>query len=218
MLALPALIYFVSFAASSVCAILLVRSYFRSRTRLLLWSAACFVFLALNSAVVILDFLIFVRLDLGLFRVGTSLAGVLALLYGFIGRWTDAKCRNLHVRHGDHGLFCRRTVFFRFWSRTRERLFLIFGISFWLLATNQLFTNVGGQPSEEAAYAYVLRIIGYGADRRHRRQRPGGAGSQGRDRPRARRGRDACSSKFSARELVGRRPSGSAPPPASNEL
>jgi hypothetical protein len=84
MLALPALIYLVSFAASSVCATLLVRSYLRNRTRLLLWSAACFVLLALNSAVVILDFLVFVNVDLGLVRVGTSLAGVLALLYGFI--------------------------------------------------------------------------------------------------------------------------------------
>ncbi len=82
--ALPALIYFVSFAASSVCAGLLVRSYLRNRTPLLLWSAACFVFLALNSILVILDFLVFVDLDLGVIRLGLTLAGVLALLYGFI--------------------------------------------------------------------------------------------------------------------------------------
>jgi hypothetical protein len=82
--ALPAVIYFVSFAASSVCAGLLVRSYLRNRTRLLLWSAACFIFLALNSITVILDFLVFLNIDLGLIRVGLSLAGVLALIYGFI--------------------------------------------------------------------------------------------------------------------------------------
>lgn len=84
MFAWPALIYFISFATSAVCAGLLVRSYLRTRARLLLWSSACFVFLALNSITVIVDFIVFPALDLGVLRLGTSLAGVLALLYGFI--------------------------------------------------------------------------------------------------------------------------------------
>lgn len=84
MFAWPALIYSVSFATSAVCAGLLVRSYLRTRARLLLWSSACFVFLALNSITVIVDFIVFPALDLGVLRLGTSLAGVLALLYGFI--------------------------------------------------------------------------------------------------------------------------------------
>jgi len=84
MVAWPALIFFVSLVTSVICAGLLVRSYLRTRARLLLWSSACFVFLALNSITVIADFLVFPAVDLGLIRVGTSLAGVLALLYGFI--------------------------------------------------------------------------------------------------------------------------------------
>lgn len=84
MFAWPALIYFVSFATSAVCAGLLVRSYLRTRARLLLWSSACFVLLALNSITVIVDFIVFPAIDLGVLRLGTSLAGVLALLYGFI--------------------------------------------------------------------------------------------------------------------------------------
>jgi len=84
MVAWPALIFFVSFVTSVICAGLLVRSYLRTRARLLLWSSACFVFLALNSITVIADFLVFPAVDLGLIRLGTSLAGVLALLYGFI--------------------------------------------------------------------------------------------------------------------------------------
>ena len=84
MLSVAALIYFVSFAASSVCAVLLVRSYIRNRTKLLLWSAACFVFLALNSIIVVFDFVLLPDVDLGLLRLGTSLIGVAALLYGFI--------------------------------------------------------------------------------------------------------------------------------------
>ncbi len=84
MLSLSSFIYFLSFVASSVCAGLLVRSYMRNRTRLLLWSAACFVFLALNSLTVIIDFVLFPSVDLGIIRQATSLAGVAALLYGFI--------------------------------------------------------------------------------------------------------------------------------------
>jgi hypothetical protein len=81
---LPSLIYFTSFVASCVCAALLVRSYWRTRSRLLLWSAACFVFLALNSLTVLADFVLFPNVDLAIVRAATLLAGISALLYGFI--------------------------------------------------------------------------------------------------------------------------------------
>lgn len=84
-LSLAAVIYFVSFVASAVCATLLIRSYIRHRTRLLLWSGICFIFFALNSLSVILDFVLLPpEIDLGLVRVLTMLAGVAALLYAFI--------------------------------------------------------------------------------------------------------------------------------------
>ncbi len=84
-LSLAALIYFVQFVASSVCATLLMRSYIRNRTRLLLWSGICFIFFALNSLSVIFDFVLLPPdIDLGLVRVGTLLIGVAALLYAFI--------------------------------------------------------------------------------------------------------------------------------------
>ncbi len=84
MLALSTSVYLVSFAASSVCAWLLVRNYLRSRTALLLWSAACFVCLAVNNLLVIVDFVIFPEIDFGLAREMAALIGVSALLYGFI--------------------------------------------------------------------------------------------------------------------------------------
>ncbi len=59
------------------------------------------------------------------------------------------------------GFFVAGLFFFRFWSRTGERLFVIFGIAFWLLAVNQIFSNASNHPSEELAYVYVLRIIAY---------------------------------------------------------
>ena len=84
MLALPTIVYTVSFLASSTCAWLLVRNYLRSRTPLLLWSAACFVCLAVNNLLVIVDFVIFPEIDFGLARQAAALIGISALLYGFI--------------------------------------------------------------------------------------------------------------------------------------
>lgn len=77
-------VYILCLVASAVCAVLLVRSYFNSRNRLLLWSAVCFVCLALNNLAVVLDIVYLADADLALVRIIPSLAGVTALLYGFI--------------------------------------------------------------------------------------------------------------------------------------
>lgn len=81
----PLIIYPLCLATSVICAFLLSRSYARNRVRLLLWSAACFVFLALNNLAVVLDILVFpTSVDLTEVRALMSLAGVLTLLFGFI--------------------------------------------------------------------------------------------------------------------------------------
>jgi hypothetical protein len=78
-------IYLLCLLSSTVCAILLVRNYARTRTALLLWSAGCFVFLALNNLAMVIDLLVFpTALDLSELRIALSLIGVSALLYGFI--------------------------------------------------------------------------------------------------------------------------------------
>jgi hypothetical protein len=78
-------VYLLCMATSVVCLILLARSYARSRTRLLLWSALCFVFLALNNLLLFVDVVVFpVEVDLQPYRQLTSLIGVGVLLYGFI--------------------------------------------------------------------------------------------------------------------------------------
>lgn len=51
--------------------------------------------------------------------------------------------------------------FLRFWRRTRDSLFLAFAFAFWLFGTNQLLVSVLGARSEEATFAYVLRVLGY---------------------------------------------------------
>ena len=79
-----ALVYLLCFATSSACAYLLGRHYRTSRARLLLWSSACFSFLALNNLLLVVDLLILPGSDLRLARLLLALGGVAVLLFGFI--------------------------------------------------------------------------------------------------------------------------------------
>lgn len=79
-----AIVYLLCVATSVLCAYLLARAYRASRTRLLIWSAACFALLALNNFVVAVDILLLPTIDLTVVRLITSLAAVGVLLYGFI--------------------------------------------------------------------------------------------------------------------------------------
>ena len=80
----PTAVYLLCFLTSAACALLLARSYWRTGTRLLLWSAVCFLFLAGNNLMVILDLLLLPGWDLRLARMLLSLAAVGVLLFGFI--------------------------------------------------------------------------------------------------------------------------------------
>ena len=81
---MAALVYLLCFATSALCAWLLVRSYLRNRSALLLWSAACFVLLALNNFFVVLDLVMLPQFDLALVRHAFLLVAIATLLYGFI--------------------------------------------------------------------------------------------------------------------------------------
>jgi hypothetical protein len=82
--ALTTTVYALCFATSAVCGGLLVRSFLRNRTRLLLWSAACFVLLAVNNLLVVIDLVFLPTVDLSPLRVAASLAAVSTLLFGFV--------------------------------------------------------------------------------------------------------------------------------------
>lgn len=79
-----AAVYFLCFGTSAVCAGLLVSSYRRNSAPLLLYSAICFVMLALNNLFVVLDILVLPSINLLPLRRLTSLAAVSVLLFGFI--------------------------------------------------------------------------------------------------------------------------------------
>ncbi|MBW8744619.1 MAG: hypothetical protein JF628_09790 [Sphingomonas sp.] len=80
----PAAVYTLCFVTSGLCTYLLVRSYIATRAQLLFWSAICFLFLAANSLLVVLDILVLPDVDFGLWRPALALAAVTILLFGFI--------------------------------------------------------------------------------------------------------------------------------------
>lgn len=82
--AFPTAVYLLCFATSSACAFLLARSYARTGARLLLWSALCFVLLAGNNLMVVVDLLVLPEVNLTVFRLAFSVAALAVLLFGFI--------------------------------------------------------------------------------------------------------------------------------------
>lgn len=51
--------------------------------------------------------------------------------------------------------------FLRFWRRTRDNLFFIFCVAFWLLALNQAILAFGNIPVEESSWVYLLRLAAF---------------------------------------------------------
>jgi hypothetical protein len=80
----PAAVYLLCFVTSSACALLLWRNFARTSAKLLLWSGWCFLFLAANNLVVVLDLLVIREVDFSIVRLLLSLAAVSILLFGFI--------------------------------------------------------------------------------------------------------------------------------------
>lgn len=78
------IVYLLCALASLVTAALLVRSYLRVRSDLLLWSSICFVGLAVNNVLLFVDLVAVATIDLSLARALTGLVSVLALLFGLI--------------------------------------------------------------------------------------------------------------------------------------
>ena len=86
----PGVVYLLCFLTSATCAWLLMRSYLRARSAMLFWSGLCFVLLAINNLIVILDMLVVHDIDLGLYRLVASLAAVCVLIFGFVWQGDEA--------------------------------------------------------------------------------------------------------------------------------
>jgi len=78
-------VFFACVVASVACMWLLLRGWRRTGTRLLLWSALCFVGLAINNLLVFIDLVILPHaVNLHPWRQVSSLAAVSVLIWGFI--------------------------------------------------------------------------------------------------------------------------------------
>ena len=83
--ALSGLVYLLCFLASALCAGLMARQYRMAPSPILLWSAACFVLLALSNLAVVVDQVIFPEdTSLRPVRQLLTLAAISVLLFGFI--------------------------------------------------------------------------------------------------------------------------------------
>lgn len=77
-------IYTLCALTSLTCAFLLLRTYWRTRFRLLLWSGMCFVALTGNNILLVLDRVVFPHIDFSTGRLGLALVAVLLLVTGLI--------------------------------------------------------------------------------------------------------------------------------------
>ncbi|HYW09734.1 MAG TPA: DUF5985 family protein [Longimicrobium sp.] len=78
------LVYVLCALTSIACAVLLLRGYFATRARLLLWSGLCFAGLALNNILLVIDLRMVPTVDLSVWRSVPALAGVALLMYGLV--------------------------------------------------------------------------------------------------------------------------------------
>ena len=75
-------VYALCAITSAGCAVLLLRSYMNSGTRLLLWSSICFVCLAVNNVLLFTDLVVVPTVDLSAWRTVTSVLAIALLVFG----------------------------------------------------------------------------------------------------------------------------------------
>jgi len=78
------LVYVLCAITSVACAWLLLRSWARSRVRLLLWSGLCFAGLAINNILLFIDVRVLPEIDLSVWRTIPAVIAVLVLIFGLI--------------------------------------------------------------------------------------------------------------------------------------
>ena len=78
------IIYTLCALTALACSWLLLRNYFGTGRRLLLWSGLCFAGMFVNNLLLVLDKLLFPQINLSLWRLLAGLLALLLLLYGLI--------------------------------------------------------------------------------------------------------------------------------------
>ena len=81
---MDSLVYAICALTALLCAVLLLRAYRQTRSRVLWWSGLCFCGLMISNVVLVLDKLVYVDLDLHPYRLWITLVSLLMLLWGLI--------------------------------------------------------------------------------------------------------------------------------------
>jgi hypothetical protein len=77
-------VYILCAATSVLCAVLLFRSYRSSRARLLFWASLCFIGLAVNNLLLVVDLYVMPSVDLFFPRTIAAVIAMGMLIYGLI--------------------------------------------------------------------------------------------------------------------------------------
>lgn len=78
-------VYILCALTSLGCTLLLIGRYRKSRVDLLFWSAIAFLLLTVTNVLLCVDLIILgAGFDLSFYRNGSTLVGIMALLYGLI--------------------------------------------------------------------------------------------------------------------------------------
>lgn len=80
---MPAL-YILTSLTTLLCAVLLLRGYWRMRQKLLLWSGLCFAGLTVSNLLVIADRMVFPSIDFYTWRTGSAAVSMALLVFGLI--------------------------------------------------------------------------------------------------------------------------------------
>ena len=157
----PAAIYGLCLVASATCASVPMRGYLKSRTPLLLYSATCFVFLALNNLLVAIDLLLFPTKETPPPRASVRLLNKAVKECQYTSEAISLiTAKSIVAGIVTTGCLIGALFFLRFWCRARDNLFSYFGASFLLFATNQALVVLSVTRERMNAFSIfcVLRV------------------------------------------------------------
>lgn len=79
-----AAIYILTTLTTLLCAVMLLRAYVNTRTRLLFWSGLCFVGLTVNNILVYVDLIVYPQVDMYTERLAVAAISMTLLIFGLI--------------------------------------------------------------------------------------------------------------------------------------
>ena len=77
-------VYLLGTLTTFLCAVLLLRGYLRTRSRLLLWSGLCFCGLTGSNGLLFIDLVMFPDVNLYSLRLGSAAVAMLILVFGLV--------------------------------------------------------------------------------------------------------------------------------------